>query len=415
MRTVLLITYHFPPSAASGAFRMLGLARHLPRFGWRSVVVAPPRLPLEPVDLKLAEQLPEDTVVCSVPYPEGRLARLQRRFAAQAIWLPPALKACTRAVERYRPEAVLTSGPPHWAHLLGWALKRRHGLPWLADFRDPWITNNESLAGRPLRHRWQAFWERRVFRRADTIIANAPRAGEALQSAFPEYARKIHIVTNGFDADSFPQNSAPPSSTPVRIVHAGELYLGRDPRPLLDALAKLDWSPGAAGWCLCFLGRRDDGGYDLVSEIRKRALEGHVELSGQVSYEQSLRDMAHASILLLLDTPGRRNGVPAKLYEYLGAGRPILALAESDSDTAWVLRESGMPHRIAPPGDRAKIAEALVGLIQGIRGQNSPGPDHERLAQFTREHMAERFAELLNEVIPDALVRADNVVNVAKY
>jgi len=411
MQTLLLITYHFPPSAASGAFRMLGLARHLPRLGWRSVIVAPPRLPLEPVDLKLAEQLPADTVVCSVPYPEGRLARLQRRFAAQAVWLPPALRACKRAVEHYRPDAVLTSGPPHWVHLLGWALKRRHGLPWLADFRDPWITNNESLAGRPLRHRCQAFWERRVFRRADTIIANAPRAGEALQSAFPGYAGKIHVVTNGFDADSFPQNVAPPSSTPVRIVHAGELYLGRDPRPFLDALSDLKRSPDAA-WRLCFLGRTDAGSYDLEAEIRKRGLEAQVELGGQVSYEQSLYDMARASILLLLDSPGRRSGVPAKLYEYLGAGRPILALAEPDSDTAWVLRESGVPHRIAPPADRAKIRESLVDLIQRMRGQNVPSTDRERLSQFTRKHMAERFAELLNEVIPDAPVMPRSVVKV---
>jgi glycosyltransferase involved in cell wall biosynthesis len=197
----------------------------------------------------------------------------------------------------------------------------------------------------------------------------------------------------------------------MRIVHAGELYLGRDPRPFLDALSDLKRSPDAA-WRLCFLGRTDAGSYDLEAEIRKRGLEAQVELGGQVSYEQSLYDMARASILLLLDSPGRRSGVPAKLYEYLGAGRPILALAEPDSDTAWVLRESGVPHRIAPPADRAKIRESLVDLIQRMRGQNVPSTDRERLSQFTRKHMAERFAELLNEVIPDAPVMPRSVVKV---
>jgi glycosyltransferase involved in cell wall biosynthesis len=217
-------------------------------------------------------------------------------------------------------------------------------------------------------------------------------------------------VTNGFDPDSVPQNIAPPSSMPVRIVHAGELYYRRDPRPLLDALSELGRSPDAAAWRLCFLGRTDDGGYDLEDEIRKRGLEAQVELSGQVPYEQSLRDMAQAGILLLLDSPGRRSGVPAKLYEYLGAGRPILALAEADSDTAWVLRESGVPHQIVPPGDLAKIRASLLDLIERIRRPDLPSTDPERLAQFTREHVAERVAKLLNEVIPDAIVRTCSLV-----
>src|SRR5437868_12040205 len=135
LRNLLIVTYHFPPSAASGTFRLLGFARHLPKFGWRTTVVAPPRMPWEPVDPALAERVPASTTIFATPFPE-KAPKVLRWAAGNTLWLPRAWSACRRAVRQTRPEAVLTSGPPHWVHTLGWYLKRFHRLPWLADFRD---------------------------------------------------------------------------------------------------------------------------------------------------------------------------------------------------------------------------------------------------------------------------------------
>src|SRR5437764_9228657 len=96
-KKLLLITYHFPPSAASGTFRLLGFARHLPAFGWQPLVVAPPSLPWEPLDPQLAEQVPDEVVVQHVPYPAAA-PRLLRRFAQNAVWLPRAWSACKRMI-----------------------------------------------------------------------------------------------------------------------------------------------------------------------------------------------------------------------------------------------------------------------------------------------------------------------------
>ena len=150
MRRLLLLTYHFPPSSASGTFRMLGFARHLPRYGWQTVVVAPPSLPWEPDDPELLRQVPPETVIFPVPYRRGSLLQ---RLAPFSVWLPKALAAGRIAIREYRPEAVLTSGPPHQVHLLGLALSRRHRLPWVADFRDPWIADGRSTAGSRLADR----------------------------------------------------------------------------------------------------------------------------------------------------------------------------------------------------------------------------------------------------------------------
>src|SRR5437763_15914005 len=114
MRPLLRTPPHFPPPAASGSFRMLGRAGPPPRHDWQVIVVAPPRLPLEPVDSELGGQVPAGTVVCPAPYPQGRGTRLLRRLAGNTIWLPRALRACRRAVPEHRPDGVLTSSPPPW-------------------------------------------------------------------------------------------------------------------------------------------------------------------------------------------------------------------------------------------------------------------------------------------------------------
>src|SRR5512135_183957 len=98
LRSVLILTYHFPPSAASGSFRLLGFVRHLPKFGWRSVVVAPPRIPWEPTDEALLDQLPPETALYHVPYPESRLWKPVRKFAPYGVWLPAAWAGCRRAI-----------------------------------------------------------------------------------------------------------------------------------------------------------------------------------------------------------------------------------------------------------------------------------------------------------------------------
>jgi glycosyltransferase involved in cell wall biosynthesis len=407
LRKLLLVTYYFPPCAASGTFRALGFARHLPKFGWQPVVVAPPQMPWEPLDKGLSRQVPPDTPVYPVPYPQSRLHRLAQRFISSGIWWPRALAACARAVREHHPDALLTTGPPHGIHLLGQLLHLRHGLPWVADFRDPWAAANWQARRRGLRGWWDRHCERLVMRTADVVIANAPRACAGLQAAYPQYRHKMVSITNGYDPENFPvTGTRPPGDGRLTLLHAGELYAGRDPRPLLDALRELSVVHPLR---LYLLGRSEDAGFDLGAEIRRRGLEGAVEFSGQVSYGRAVAEMAAADVLLLLDTPGRRIGIPAKLYEYLGAGRPVLALAEPDGDTAWALRESGVLHRVAPLTDAARIKQALSELIAANAAGQSVTATGQRFA-FTRERLAQQLAECLDACVVPAPVRTCEMV-----
>lgn len=402
MRKLLLLTYHFPPSAASGTFRLLGFARHLPRFGWQPLVVAPPALPWEPVDADLLRQVPAETAVYPVAYPSARALKGLRWLLPNAIWLPRARAACVRMIRQYQPDALLTSSPPHCVHLLGWYLQRRFGLPWIVDFRDPWFIHGRPAFGRSLWPWFEARCEARVMKSAHVIVANAPRAMKCLREAYPEQRHKMVTLTNGFDPESFPAVSPPATSGAVlHVIHAGEVYAGRDPRPFLDALGELrdDPTPGVRPLRVSFLGRNNESGLDLRGEITRRGLDQIVTLGSQLPYAQVLQEMARADLLLLLDSPGRRLGIPAKLYEYLGTGRPILALAEHDGDVAWALRQSGVLHRIAHPRDPGQIKQALAELRQVLAEGRQAARALRQLAAFTRVEIAGRLAECLNECL----------------
>ena len=390
LRKCLLLTYHFPPSGAVAVYRMLGLVRYLPSHGWQPIVVAPPRVPWEPEDAALLAQVPAETPILRVPFAQGFAGKIARSLAPEAHWLWAANRACKRMIREHRPEVILSSSPPGAVHLLGLWLQRRHRLPWIACFRDPWVTN-EPIVRWTLRRRLEHWLERRVMKHATRLIANTPRNQQGWAAAYPQLAHKIVTISNGFDPECFTAEPRPARDC-LTILHAGELYAGRDPRPLLDAMA-VERLPVEVE----FLGRQTERSYDLPREIERRGLGTQVRLTGQITYAEALARMMQADILLLIQKPAYRVGVPAKLYEYLGAGRPILALAELDSDIAWVLRESKVLHRIAAPTDVAQIRQALVELTHAVQAGQAAAPDAEALQQFTRERMARRIAACLDE------------------
>jgi len=414
MRKVTLISLHFAPSAASGAFRMVGFARHLPAFGWQTSVIACPDVPHEPIDPGLQGDVPADTPVRYVRYPDTRVDRLGRRLLTltavldpHVLWCYAARRVCDEWIARERPDVVLTSGPPHGVHLLGRWLRRRHPVRLVTDFRDAWV-RTEPVGSRPVPR--CAAVERAMIHASDGIIANAPRARDAMARMYPECAHQLAMVPNGFDPAPPPARVPPvDSNAPLTVLHAGELYAGRDPRALLDAIGAAErLAPQAVPWHLRFVGRTAATGVDILAEAERRQLRSRVTVEGQMSYEAAKDEMQRAGILLLMDGPGRHVGVPAKAYEYMGANRPILALAEPDSDTAWALDASGSVYRLARADDTAAIQQALVELSAAARaGAANSLPLAE--SPFTRAKLAGDLATFLDTVAAGRAVAASVV------
>src|SRR5262249_28349235 len=154
---------------------------------------------------------------------------------------------------------------------------------------------------------------------ACTIVANTPRACALLASAYPEHAAKMTSITNGYDPELFePNHVLPLSGSTIEIVHTGSIYANRSPNPFLDSVQRLD-PVALAGRPLRvrFIGDVVDNGqrHDIQSKICEVST-AKVSLEDLLPHCDSTRAMVHADLLLLLDTPGRRAGIPAKLYEY---------------------------------------------------------------------------------------------------
>jgi glycosyltransferase involved in cell wall biosynthesis len=405
MPKLLLITPFFPPSAASGSFRALGFAKHLPKFGWDLTVVASGPRPWEPNDPKLLEQIPAETQVHYVEFPLDKARQIHHQVMQRLkvkgctdVWNAPTLKKCREVILAEQPDVIMTSGPPHNVHLIGRALQQQFSLPWVADFRDPWYSwggeapyiNNNFLL--------EYYWERRVFRHADRIVANTANTAEMFKRVFPHSARRIEAVPNGYDP-------MPRSELPFRdkkncsyvLLHTGEVYAGRNPAPIAEAMRKLGETNRLNGRKLVFrlLGRCDDSvqkNLDAYSQL--------IELVGPVPYTEALEEMRNADILVLLDSPERRIGVPAKLYEYICARRPVLAFARDDSDSAKILQQSGLSHAIITYWNNiSSIQNAVIELISNRDVALNDATDTEWL---TRETQTCRLSQMLEKLIAPA-------------
>jgi glycosyltransferase involved in cell wall biosynthesis len=248
--------------------------------------------------------------------------------------------------------------------MAGLYVKRRFGVRWLADFRDPWMAGQFLPRKSHWLGRLARFGESRVYSSADGIIVNAPNAIKAVTAVHSRHAEKVVCVTNGYDPALFHGLVRSKNSKTV-ITHTGEIYAGRDPRPFLDAVKTFVVSDSNARKCLSieFVGSTASAGLNLQAEIDNRGLSDIVRMIGSVPYRQSLQRMVDSDVLLLIDSADRKLGVPAKLYEYIGAKRPILALASLQSDVHWVLQESGRDFRLAQTDNVPAICQALKNLL----------------------------------------------------
>jgi glycosyltransferase involved in cell wall biosynthesis len=425
-RRVLAIACNFPPDASVGTMRTLRLVRHLAGEGWsvdvvtvspdgfrQGTVVDPALLdkvpaaadvlratPMRPFERLSALLRPSRRVspstaatatpvapspavapVSVVPPAPGGLARVRRAVTAvltlpdrEISWLLPAIWAGWRRARHTRPTVVYSSGPPFTAHLVGLALSRLTGAPWVADFRDPWARapwREDRFAFE--RGAW-ALFERLVATRANAVVfATTTNRNDFAREYGPLVASRFVVVPNGCDATEFDGlTPAPSASDRFVLLHAGSLYGARNPAGLFRALAAAV-SSGAVDrstFRLRFLGRIGIPGVDLKAVARDLGLADMVEFVSHVPRRASLQEMLDASALLIVQ-PVTTVSIPAKLYEYMAAGRPILALAEPGGETASLVEDTRAGLTVLAE-DEAAIARSLGALVRLSRDGFTP-------------------------------------------
>jgi hypothetical protein len=410
-KRVLMIAFHFPPlRGSSGIQRTLKFARYLPQQGWQPLVLsAHPRAYVDTSDDQLAEIAPEAVVKRAFALDAARHLSLRGRYLGWTAlpdrwvsWCLGAIPAGLAMIRRHRPQAIWSTYPIASAHLIALVLARLSGLPWIADMRDP-MTDVDYPAN-PLQRRFYLWLEAQTLRRCTLAVCVTPGALADYQARFPELPRaRLALIENGYDEDNF-ASAGDVSVTPRKpgepftLLHSGIIYPSeRDPVPLFEALAALQADGRLQPGQLRVLLRATAHDDYLAPVIERLGIGNLVQLAPPVPYRAALAEMLAADGLLILQAGNCNRQVPAKLYEYLRAQRPILALTDAAGDTAAVLRGAGVD-TVAALDDRAAIEAALLRFLALAAAGQAPLAPPAAVASASRRGRTVQLAQLLDQI-----------------
>ena len=422
-KRVLIITYYWPPSGGSGVQRWLKFAKYLPEFGWEPVIFTPENPDFDLKDESLLKQIPKTLEVLKFPIWEpyqllnkirgkkkihpGRLMEqkgkgLIERAAIWAranllvpdprvFWVKPSVKFLSDLIEKGQFEAVVTTGPPHSMHLIGLELKRKHGIRWIADFRDPW-SGWEFLDTLPMTSRIRKkhiALEKSVLKVADEVITISPTFQNDLSKIGN---RGIKLLTNGFDTEDLPADfkRKQKQNGELHLVYTGIIDAIRNPIPLLNAM-KEEFEQTSDMVRFTFVGRVSDQVKEYVKE--DVWLSKTVNFKGYVSHSEvfNFYGKADALILILTDSKNAKGNIPGKVFEYLATGIPILALGDPKGDTALILTEAGCG-KVIPHTAHASIQIELRNLADAFE----PESFSSTIDRFSRKNLTYQLTEILN-------------------
>jgi glycosyltransferase involved in cell wall biosynthesis len=419
----LIVSYYFPPAGGGGVQRVLKLCKHLPAFGWDVDVLAPDDPKWMAHDPGLAAEIPSGTVVHRARYrgPSDERPAADvlagtaglRGVATRAglygrqllvpdprvVWVPDAARAAVRIVRERSASVVLTTSPPSSAHLIGNLVARRTGVPWIADLRDSWLANPHRRYERRSVRAKRAVLEtmaRRTFAGVSALTAVTETIADEARALAPKGTPSA-VISNGCDFDEFAGLEHEPSGR-LRILHAGFFFGVRSPRPFLEALARLLADRPELRETI---EARFVGGFRTADRewAETLGLGAALRIDGFLPHDQALAAMKGAdALLLLIPRAGGlgRSVLSGKLFEYLAAERPVLALVPPEGIAADLLRSTGFA-RIADPDDVAAIRAQLEDLVEawgaGDLGERLlPADLRERLDRRTRAaEMADVF------------------------
>ena len=405
--TVLMTAFHFPPQAASsGIQRTLSFSRHLGGNGWQPLVLSASARAYGEQNASQLASVPPGLVVRRAfaldakrhlgvrgRYPE--VLALPDRWAS---WWLAAVPAGLALIRAHRPQVIWSTFPIATSHLIALTLHRLTGLPWVADFRDPMLQASYPVSRL---QRWAFGWiERQAIEHCSAAVFTTHSARTSTVERFPWLpSSKFSVIENGYDEDGFKTDKQAAVGQPgvTTLVHSGILYdSGRDPSPFFEALAALK-ARGEINHRTLRVVLRAPGELDAMRALANTCEVGDiVAVEPPVAYGEALREMLSADALIVFQGTAFNTQIPAKMYEYFRARKPILGLVDVDGETAQVLRAAGFD-AIADIDDSAAIATVLARLLGQLRCGAAHVASERLIAASSRTHRAAQLAGIFTQ------------------
>ncbi len=426
-KKVLIITYYWPPSGGAGVQRWLKFVKYLPLFNIDPIVLTVnskhasyPVLDksleteakgievhytktLEPFKIfqKIsgAEKIPHGGNEVDV---KNNLIKKFSHFIRGNFFIPDprrgwnffALKKAGELIRKHEIKTVITTSPPHSTQLIGLRLKKKYGIKWVSDLRDPWTkiyyynTFHRTLLAKKLERKL----EKSVLKSADKIIV----VSEFLQKEYNELVDidinlKTHIIPNGYDDEDFvnKKESFPETFT---ITYTGSIAKNYDLSGIYNALHIL--KKKEHNFILRFIGHINPEQTDIISQY---GLSENTEIIGYVNHQKSIDYLMCSSLLLLIipQTEGNKGILTGKLFEYLASKKPILCIGPVDGNAAKVIKETGSGH-VFDYSNKEGVKEQLLSYYRSFT-QKSLSFESKDINKYSRNYLTHKLARVINK------------------
>jgi glycosyltransferase involved in cell wall biosynthesis len=422
--SVLIIAHEYPPIHSAGTERALKFAQYLPACGFEALVLTTGRYGslhsdqeqrvhraedlvhnlFSPLRRRKARDLPQDmqSRVATIPSSNwlGRLRDLIMIPDTKLGWLFPAMKLGQALIEEHQPSLIFSTSPPETTHLIALHLSRQNNLPWVADMRDGWLFEplHPDLRQLPIRRTLESWLESQMISQASALTAVTAPLAEDLGNRYPQAADKIKIISNGYDQAEFAGLSRQRQADGTfLLVHTGSVSLSRkadSADAFFAALAALLQSDPNTPLRVRFVGNMSTQEQAIAHTL---GLSNIVTFIPPVSRREAHQHQLDADALLLITPAHVRSGASLKLFDYIGANIPILALAEGNA-AADIVQRYGLGITVAPD-DPSAISRAMQELMERRKaGEAWPG-FAEAQAVFERRRLTGQLAQVFERVL----------------
>ncbi len=421
---VLIITYYWPPSGGSGVQRWLKFVKYLQDFGIEPVVftVDNPKYPI--LDTSFIDEVPKNITILKQPIWEpntifsffkkkntqqsagflnpnptffGKILQYIRANYfipdARKFWIQPSVKYLKKYLSEHNIDAIITSGPPHSLHLIGLELKKDLNIKWISDFRDPWTEidyfEQLPLTKKSIQKHQQL--EQKVLEKSDAVLV----IGKTMKERFINFSKNIYVITNGFDSDV--KTDTLLLDKKFTITHVGLMNADRNPISLWKAISEISKENDAfaADYQIQFVGKIAPEVHDCLEEYH---IKNIIDI-GYVSHQEVTKYQQKSQVLLLAvnNVKSAKGVITGKIFEYLQAKRPILAIGPTNGDLAEILKEtnSGIIVNFNDVENLKKeILHLYASFIKGNLVSNS-----NNIEQYHRRNLTEKLANIIKETI----------------
>ncbi|MDP5104799.1 MAG: glycosyltransferase family 4 protein [Polaribacter sp.] len=417
---VLIITYYWPPAGGSGVQRWLKFVKYLQNFDIEPLVYTVENANYPKEDTSLNNEVPKNVKVLKQPIWEptdllfwkqknqqksdvsnavnnGFLSFIRGNFFIpdpKVFWVNSSVKYLHKYLQENKVDVIISTGPPHSMHLIAEKLKKKNKIKWIADFRDPWtdLYYNKEFKQLSFAKNRNLKLETSVFKNADCILT----VSNALKKEFAKKATRVEVITNGFDDEVLAENSVKLDKK-FSISYIGLLPKQSNPKVLFCVLKKLclENTDFKKDLKLNFIG---DISEDVKQEILSNNLIENTNFIGYVSHKEAIEYQKKAQVLLLLipDVQKSEGILTGKLFEYLTAKRPILAIGPESGDLSEILTNTNAGVVVGFRNE-AKLTSEIKKLYQQYK-TGSLIVDSKNIEQYHRKELTKSLSEIIKNI-----------------